>query len=95
MSEDIKNQAAQMLRRIDNPTLQGQLTKIQNEDPMEEIKKDFLNGKTPKAFLTLLKSAKLKNFTIQITTTLFFYLTTRFNRVRLERSKHETKTISV
>ena len=34
MSEDIKNQAAQMLRRIDNPTLQGQVTKIQNEDPM-------------------------------------------------------------
>ena len=56
---------------------------------MEEIKKDFLNGKTPKAFLTLLKSAKLKNFTIRITTILFFYLTTRFNRVRLERSKHE------
>ena len=41
MSEDIKNQAAQMLRRIDNPTLQGQVTKIQNEDPMEELKKDY------------------------------------------------------
>ena len=38
MSEDIKNQAAQMLRRIDNPTLQGQVIKIQNEDPMEEQK---------------------------------------------------------
>src|SRR5574344_2916974 len=43
MSEDIKNQAAQMLRRIDNPTLQGQVTKIQNEDPMEELKKEVLS----------------------------------------------------
>lgn len=43
MSEDIKNQAAQMLKRIDNPTLQGQVTKIQNEDPMEELKKEVLS----------------------------------------------------
>ena len=43
MNEDIKNQAAQMLRRIDNPTLQGQVTKIQNEDPMEELKKEVLS----------------------------------------------------
>lgn len=43
MSEDIKNQAAQILRRIDNPTLQGQVTKIQNEDPMEELKKEVLS----------------------------------------------------
>ena len=43
MSEDIKNQAAQMLRRIDNPILQGQVTKIQNEDPMEELKKEVLS----------------------------------------------------
>lgn len=43
MSEDIKNQAAQMLRRIDNPTLQGLVTKIQNEDPMEELKKEVLS----------------------------------------------------
>ena len=43
MNETIKSQANQFLKSIDNPTLQSQVTKIQNEDPMEELKKEVLN----------------------------------------------------
>lgn len=43
MNEDMKTQASMMLKKMDNPTLQSQVSRIQNEDPMEELKKEVLS----------------------------------------------------
>lgn len=43
MNSELKSQANQLLKRIDNPMLQSQVAKIQNEDPMEDLKKEVLS----------------------------------------------------
>lgn len=43
MIDDLKTQATQLLKRIENPSLQEEVIRIQSVDPMEDLKKEVLS----------------------------------------------------